>query len=249
MRLTIYILLLGILIFVIANNCSAQKIGYGTEFHDFVTDFSQGNDSQLKNIVFPLTVITDNDTSYIGKEKWEIIDPCFGCEFSPILFMGDTINFEAGYYESECDTENIITVYLKPEKKIQSFHFKKFNDDWYLTELCLTTINDNDSESFFEFIDKFSSDISFYKQRLVAEFVYISYDLEKVPLEIVEMPLIINDLAEDYLFKRIYINNLNLQSDVVSLYVKGEGTGYHLEYYFKRINEKWYLIKLVDLGV
>lgn len=249
MRLTFYILLIGILSSGIANNCIAQNIGYGTEFHDFITYFSQGNESQLKNIVFPLIVLTDNDTSYIEKEKWKIIDPCFGCEFSPILFMGDSINFGASYYQTKCDTENIITVYLKPEKKIQSFRFKKFNDEWFLTELCLTTINADDSESFFEFIEKFSSDISFYKQRFAAEFKYFSYDFEKVPLEIVEMPFIIDVLAEDLLFKRIYINNLNLQSDEVSLNVKGEGTGYHLEYYFKRIDKKWYLIKLVDLGV
>jgi hypothetical protein len=32
------------------------------------------------------------------------------------------------------------------------------------------------------------------------------------------------------------------------LFVKGEGTGYHSEYYFRMIDGKWFLSKEMNLG-
>jgi hypothetical protein len=247
MRLTINILLVGLTYFGCLSNCSSQDNGYGTAFHKFVTKFSQEKDIQLKNIRFPLTVIIDNDTAYKGEKEWKLIEYCFGCEYSPILFMGDTIDFQAGYYKIIGDTDYVVSAFIMSEKQIKNFYFKKLGDSWQLAKLCATNIKKEESEFFFDFIYEFAKDTNFVKQRLAENIKYITREIGTD--NIIEIPIKIKDFAnEEYLFKRIYINNFDLESDENSLYIKGEGTGYHLEYYFKRINKKWYLTKLINTG-
>jgi hypothetical protein len=242
------ILFIGIIYFVCLYNCNSQEKSNGEDFYNFITQFSPGKDNQLKSITFPLPVISDNDTSFIDKKEWKLLDCCFGCEYSPILFMGNSINFEEGFYKTIGDTDYVITVYLMPLKEIQTFHFKKSNYKWHLIKLCINHFKCSEPESFFDFIDKFSTDTSFVKQRLAKDFKYLTY--ESNPDVLIEEPIKMKDFTDYvYLFKRIYINNYDIKSNEISLYIKGEGTGYHLEYYFRRVDKKWNLTKLINIGV
>jgi len=247
MKLTNNILLLGLIYLGCLSNCSSQENGYGSAFHNFVTKFSHEKDIQLKSITFPLTVIIDNDTAFIGEKEWKFVEYCFGCEYSPILFMGFEIDYQTGYYKIIGDTDYVISAYIMPEKKIQNFHFKKYDDKWQLIKLSITNILSQETESFFDFINEFSIDTGFVRQRLTENFKYISREIGTD--NIIEIPTEIKYFSGDeYLYKRIYINNFDLESDEVSLYIKGEGTGYHIEYFFKRIDKKWYLTKLINIG-
>lgn len=248
MKSTIKTLTLILICFGYSNSSFSQHFGYGDEFHDFIRKFRLEKDFQLENISFPLATIYENDTTFISKKDWEHIDHCFGCEFSSILFMGDTINFQAGYYQIVNDTDYVIPVYLMNSKKVQDFHFYKTGDEWKLSKLYFKGISFGEKESFFEFIDNFAVDTSFVRQRLSNDFTYITWN--DFPNERNEVPVEIKWFANDeYLYERIYINDFNLESNKISLYIKGEGTGYHIEYYFERINNKWYLVKLINVGV
>jgi hypothetical protein len=50
------------------------------------------------------------------------------------------------------------------------------------------------------------------------------------------------------LIKCIYVEIPELDSEARILFVKGEGTGYHSEYYFRMIDGKWFLSKEMNLG-
>jgi hypothetical protein len=118
----------------------------------------------------------------------------------------------------------------------------------FLTKIEVRTIKNLDTESFFDFLNRFATDTNFIKTRITKETKYITW--EENQNELIESTIDISTLAgDDYLFKRIYIKSFDLDADNVELYIKGEGTGYHLEYYFKKIGGNWYLIKLVNIGV
>jgi len=250
MKVKIVFLLTVILIAVTFEYCLGQELGYGSDFHDFTRQFFSESEKQVESISFPLVFIVDNDTSFIKRNDWEILDYCIGCEFSTILFMRDSINLEAGYYSENENNDCVISVYLKPEKKIQHFHFSKTEKSWTLDHIFNETLISGNEESFFEFMDKFSSDTEFIEKRLTSNFVTVVRDWDTNPKNKKELPFK-REIFEniEYLFERVYIYNLNLDTDSVIIYVKGEGTGYNLKFYFKRINGEWYFSKHYNLGV
>jgi len=248
MKIDIKLISFGILALFMNMSCWSQKKEYNSEFYDFITDFSQIETKQTDNISFPLLFIIDNDTSFINKKDWTNIDYCFGCEFSPLLFMGDSINYNDKFYTVNDKNNYIISAYIKPDNKIQNFFFSRAKNSWFLAKIEVRTIKKSDSESFFEFINKFASDKSFVKTRITKETKYITWEAN--PNELVESTLDLSAFeGNDYLFKRIYINKIDFDADNIVLYIKGEGTGYNIEYYFNNIDGEWYLIKLVNIGV
>jgi len=248
MRINIKIISFGIVTLLMNMSCWSQKKELNSRFYDFITEFSQREAKQADNILFPLLLISDSDTSYIQKSEWKNINYCFGCEYSPMLFMGDSIDYYEEFYTMKGENDYMISAYIKPDNRIQNFCFSRIKDSWFLTKIEAKTISNIGSESFFEFINMFSSDTSFMKTRIKKDTKYITW--VENPNELIESPLdLIEFEGENYLFERIYINNINFNADNVVIYIKGEGTGYHLEYYFNRINGKWYLKKLVNIGV
>ena len=249
MRINIKIIIFGILTLFMNISCLSQKQEYSSGFYDFISEFSQGEAKQTDNISFPLLFISDNDTSFIQKYDWKNIDYCFGCEFSPLLFMGDSMNRNDEFYTvNEKNNYIIISLYIKPENKIQNFCFSKLKDSWFLTKIEVRTMKSFDKESFFDFLNRFATDTNFIKTRITKDTKYITW--EENSNELIESTIDIKSLAgDDYLFERIYIKNFDLEVDNVELYIKGEGTGYHLEYFYKKIAGNWYLIKLVNIGV
>jgi len=230
------------------DKCFSQQYGYGDDFHEFITKFTQEKDFQFNNISFPLLTISKKDTILIEKTDWDYIDYCFGCEYSSILFMNDTINSQAGYYKIVNNTDFVISVYILNEKEIRDFHFYQAESGWKLNKLYFKGINSLGNESFFDFIDVFAVDTGFVKRRLSDNFTYFTW-LDS-PNIIIDVPIEMKWFSGmEFLYKRIYINNYDLESDEISLLIKGEGTGYYLEYYFERIDKKWFLVKLVNIGV
>jgi len=250
MKAKIVFLLIGILIIGTFEYSFGQELGYGSDFHDFTRQFFSDSEKQVESISFPLVFIVDNDTSFIKRNDWKILDYCIGCEFSTILFMKDSINSNAGYYSINENNDCVISMYLKPEKKIQNFHFSKTEKSWTLDQIFNETLTSGNEESFFEFIDKFSSDTEFIEKRLTSDFVTAVRDWDTNPKNKKELPFK-REIFEshDYLFERVYIYNLNLDTDSVIIKIKGEGTGYNLKYYFTRMNGKWYFSKHYNLGV
>ncbi len=248
MKLYIKIISFVILTLGINRFCWSQELENGSEFHEFITEFSQGETNQTDNITFPLLFISDNDTTYIQIKNWKKLDYCFGCEFSTLLFMDDSINYNSEFYNINENNNYVISIYLKPEKKIQNLYFTKIKNSWFLNKIIVRSIMYRDSESFFEFINEFATDTNFIKSRITSGAKYITW--EDNPNELIEAPFDINEFeGDEYLFKRIYISTFDLKSDNAIFYIKGERTGYHLEYYFKKIDKKWYLTKLVNIGV
>lgn len=247
MKRTTKMLTIGVVIISNVFHGISQETEYDADFYEFVTQFSQNRDTQIESIIFPLTIVSDNETSIVKENAWETMEACFGCEFSSILFMGDSIDSNSKFYKKNLDNY-VISTYIMPVKKIQNFIFKKIDSNFYLRSIDLQVIRSQESESFFDFIDKFALDTNFIAQRLIKDAKYITW--ENSPDELITLPIDLNFFENDeYLFKKIYINNLDTQANNVILLIKGEDTGYHTEYYFERINGKWFLTKLVNTGI
>ena len=248
-ELSIILLILN-LTFGIFEEAKSQERGYGSPFHTFITMFSQANEAQIENISFPLLNIDGKDSSYIQKSQWKPIDYCFGCEYSSLLIEGNSVNDNSGYFKNIENEKYIISVYLKQEHCIKEFFFSKLGKTWNLNCIKAQDDFDRNSAMFFKFLERFSNDMEFVKQRITSDFIIETYDLEQAPIRKVKKtyePIFFEN--QELLFSKIYLENRNIKGAELILYIKGEGTGYNTKYYFKKQNEEWYLSKLEDLGV
>lgn len=219
------------------------SLGYGSGFHQFITSFG---DKQYEKIIFPLLVINEGDTNYSEEEDWQVIDQCLGCEYSPILFMNDTINRFAGYYCINDNDNYIISVYIKASDYIQDLHFVKINDKWMLSKVIKHTVIDPNGESFFKFITRFAVDADFVESRITDDFQYLEREMG-AEQEYQKKGFVKSYYEnQEYLFKRIYIFDYDMSSNEIQIWVKGEGTCYNTRFYFKRIDKKWYFCKEVS---
>jgi len=225
------------------SNIESERI-----FYDYIKAFSKSAEIQMNSISFPLKYIVDNDTLLISKENWKFKEYRFGWEISTILFTGDSINFEKDFYLKNSETDYKISVYITSEQKFKEFYFNNKKDFWQLYQIKEKKIEKNDNEFFFDFINQFANNKEFIRERTSKDIKYITW--EENPKNLIEKTIDFHDFENnEFLFRNIYLDEINNLSDKIILYIKGEMTGYHSEYYFSRINKKWYLIKYINLGV
>ncbi|MBI1307213.1 MAG: DUF4348 domain-containing protein [Bacteroidetes bacterium] len=243
-----HLILFTFICYSIFNSSCRTRTDVNPEIEQFIFGFSQSPSTQINAVLFPLPVIQGKDTTYTNQTDWEYVDYCFGCEFSPILFAGDSIDNRKQFYIQNQQDEFLVSVYLIPENIRKTFYFAKESSEWFLTKIEIPEFRSTNSESIFDFLKKFSSDSSFIEGRIADGAMYCSQ--EDLGEDIQEHLLTLNELKNnEYIFRRIYIHEVNPIENQMVLYVQGEGTGYHLEYYFKRENGEWFVNKLVNFGV
>jgi hypothetical protein len=163
--------------------------------------------------------------------------------------MNDSIDSYIDFYNETSDSTTVISAYIMPEKLIQNFHFKKNQNRWYLNKVYIERIERSDNESFFDFIDSFIADTKFSKSRIAKGAKYITW--EDTPENLVEYDIdSLTFYSSDlYLYKNIYVTNLNMESNNAIILIKGIYTSDYIESYFSRLDGKWYLTKYISLGV
>lgn len=220
-----------------------------SSFNDFIYNFSTDSLVQFSCIDFPLNLIENKIESSISKEEFEFTQFGFGVEFSTILFNDTIIDSEKEFYEVLNDSMVCISSFMREEQLFKRFYFNHRNGSWILIKVETDKIIDHpERESFFKFISRFHSDKSFTNERIYKSATLTEYDNDsgaKVETRIDAD----NYQVNDYLFKTVFIYDFNENAKSYTLFVKGEGTGYHSEYYFQMIDGKWYLVMEVNLGM
>lgn len=217
-------------------------------FEQFAYEYSTNVNYRLDHTSSPLLIVTNGDALFAKKEGWSSEDLHFGIEFSNLLYDDSTIYDDRTFYNST--DENLVHVrYFSPlDSKIYCYNFERQKTNWLLKSILIDEISISTDESFFEFISKFGFDNSFRQSRIMQGATYTYLDEESMS-EKTTVFTSENMREQDYLFKKIYLPMTLEHSDHVSLYIKGEGTGYNDRLYFHKINKKWFLTKEINLGM
>jgi hypothetical protein len=217
-------------------------------FEEFAYDYSINSNYRSEHTTFPLLIITNGDTLMEKKENWRPNDLYFGIEFSCLIYGDSIIHENRSFYNSI--NENSVNVrYFNPlDSKIRCFNFERQKGKWSLTTVEIDELSTLSDESFFKFIAKYGFNTSFAKSRILDSATYTDRDEEDMS-EKTALFNLENIREQSYLFKKIYLPKTLDCKDRMSLYIKGEGTGYNEKLYFEKINNEWYLTKEVNLGM
>lgn len=222
-------------------------------FADFFYNFASDEAFQLSRIVFPISYYKGEEVIRTTREDWTF-DPLFS------RYPAYTVLFDN---EEDMEMEKDTTVhsvqidwmYLE-DRKIKRYYFERIDNVWYLEAINRENMPaaSEDSEDFFSFYLRFSTDSVFQQQRLHDPLTFVTADPED-EFQIIETTL---DAGQWFAFRpplvQGWLSNVHYgQPDITDsrhkiVEFKGFGNGFNNALYFERRRNGWQLMKFEDLS-
>ena len=215
-------------------------------FDDFLFNFAANKKLQLSRIIFPLVVHKADNTEKIEKDSWS----------NERFFM------RQGYYTLIFDSEEqmqlmkdtsvnkavVEKIHLK-KNVVKDYVFNRIRGAWMLREINEMPISENVNASFLSFYQKFVSDKAFQAKSLNKNVVFVGPDPDD-DFNMME-GIITSDTWEAFApelpSKTIYnvIYGQMTPADKEKIFVmRGIANGQELELRFKKVGDRWLLMKL-----
>lgn len=215
-------------------------------FDDFVFNFAANKKLQMDRVVFPLTVCKGDKTETIDKKKWEM----------ERFFM------RQGYYTLFFDNENqmqlmkdtsvtqaIVEKILLKKDVVKDYVFNRIRGAWMLREIREMAISENMNASFLDFYLHFVSDMAFQLKSLNSRVTFVGPDPDD-DFNMME-GIITPDTWEAFAPKlpsKVLYNIIYGQPEPVGnekiFILRGIANGQEMELRFKKVNNRWLLMKM-----
>lgn len=222
-------------------------------FLDFIYNFASDEEFQLSRIIFPVSFYNDTVVNRIDKDEWRF-DPLFSNDkvYTVIFDKEEELELEK---EETFNSVQLDWIYLK-DRIIKRYYFEMKNNLWYLEAVNKEKIyrKDEKTEDFYDFYIRFATDSVFQTERLNSPLLFSTVDPED------EFSVLKTTLEEGQWFAfrppmpSVRLSNIRYgQSETVSsdtkvIEFKGFGNGFNNTLYFRKISDKWKLVKFEDLG-
>ncbi|HCY41799.1 MAG TPA: hypothetical protein DHV48_10655 [Prolixibacteraceae bacterium] len=219
---------------------------------DFYYKFASDKSYQLDRIEFPLTIQNADKASIINKTDWEHDYLFINLEYITHIFNSFNKTFD---YNAEFGDKAIFSWIYPDKQEKKDYYFRLTNGKWYLNKIITDKIDFGNSENFVLFLKQFMSDSVFQMSRIKFPLKYKTlYDSDEESF--LDTTLILNQ--SDWRFNYLYyglkqLTNFSyswsseiVENDEMLLFVSGVENGIYIQYFFKRIDNKWYLIKKND---
>ena len=223
---------------------------------NFYDSFSFDPSFQLERIQFPLTIQNNEEIRSIDKADW-----VYDSLFANLSYLTQIYTPEEEHQNDSNKLGNDATFsWIYPDKQEKKdYHFQKIDGEWYLSKIAIHSMKWNDEEDFIPFLKKFMSDSLFQFSRVQFPLECEAYSEPQLDGDNWVMPdtiLLLN--RSDWNFGTLYDGLEFLiqfshsasseipQTDDIILEVTGIETGLFMKYFFKRINNQWYLIKFLN---
>jgi len=238
---------------VVVKDSLSSKMETETEkLFDFYYKFASDKSYQLERIEFPLKIQNYGKSSSINKADWEHDYLFVNLEYITHIFNSFTKTFD---YNADFG-DNAIFSWIYPDKQEKKdYYFQVINGKWYLNKIVMDKMDFGNTESFIPFLKQFMSDSVFQMSRIKFPLEYKTfYDSDEE--NFLDTTLILNQ--SDWRFNSLFnglkqLTNFSYSwssefkdTDDMLLFVSGVENGIFIQYFFKRIDEKWYLIKKND---
>jgi len=215
-------------------------------FDDFVFNFAANKKLQLTRIVFPLMVRKDSTTKPLDKGQWEMEHFFMRQGYYTLLFDNDE---QMRMMKDTSITQAIVEKILLKKNLVKDYVFNRIRGAWMLREIRETPIEDNVNASFLTFYQRFVTEKDFQVKSINKTVTFVGPDPDD-DFNMME-GIITPDTWEAFapqLPSKVIYNIIYGQWKPVGnekIYImRGVANGLELELRFKKVNDRWLLMKM-----
>ena len=215
-------------------------------FDDFLFNFAANKKVQKARIIFPLTVHKGDKDEQIDKNKWEM-ERFFMRQGYYTLWFDNDAQMELAK-DTSINQAIVEKIQLKKDL-VTDYVFNRIRGAWMLREIRETKIAENINASFLAFYQKFSSDKAFQVKSLnsLVKFVGPDPDDDFNMMEGLITPdtweAFAPELPKKTIYNIIYGEPKSMDNEKIFI-LRGISNGQEVELRFKKVGERWLLMKM-----
>ena len=216
-------------------------------FDDFVFNFTANKRLQFERIVFPLRVTeADGKVSQTEKSHWKMEHLFMRQGYYTLLFSDDQ---QMSHMKDTAINEAVVEKIMLRKNQVKNYYFHRVRGAWMMYEVRTTPMEENANSSFLSFYKRFATDSIFQVQSIneTVEFVGPDPDDDFSVMEGVITPdtweAFAPQLPGKVLYNIVYGKPQPSGNEKIFL-LRGVANGLELELRFKKMGEKWKLMKM-----
>ena len=215
-------------------------------FDDFFFNFAANKKVQKARIIFPLTVHKGDKDEQIEKNKWQMERFFMRQGYYTLLFDNEA---QMELAKDTSINQAIVERILLKKDQVKDFVFNRIRGAWMLREIRETKIEENVNASFLTFYQRFVTDKAFQVKSLNSTVTFVGPDPDD-DFNMME-GLITPDTWEAFapqlpsktIYNIIYGEPKSIGSDKIFI-LRGISNGMELELRFRKVGERWLLMKM-----
>lgn len=216
-------------------------------FDDFLFNFAANKRLQRERVVFPLNVHKKDKDEQIAKERWKMEHFFMRQGYYTLMFNDDQ---QMRLMKDTSVNRAIVERIQLRKNEVTDYVFRRIRGAWMLLEIRKTTIEDNVNASFLEFYRHFVTDSAFQVKSLnrTVDFVGPDPDDDFGMMEGVITADTWEAFAPKLPSKTIYnivYGDPQEEGDEKIFIMRGIANGLELELRFKKVGERWLLMKMM----
>jgi len=215
-------------------------------FDDFIFNFAANKRLQKERIIFPLRQTEAGQTTTIEKNHWQMEHFFMRQGYYTLLFNNEQ---QMALMKDTAVSEAVVEKIQLKKNRVTNYLFQRIRGAWMLKGIQVTTIPENANADFLTFYQKFVTDSAFQVKSLneTVDFVGPDPDDDFNMMEGVITPdtweAFAPTLPGKVLYNIVYGKAQPSGNEKIFL-LRGVANGLELELRFKKVGEKWKLMKM-----
>jgi hypothetical protein len=215
-------------------------------FDDFVFNFASNKKLQLTRVIFPLSVQKSDKSEKIEKKHWQM-ERFFMRQGYYTLFFND--EQQMALMKDTSITQAIVEKIQLKKDVVKDYVFNRIRGAWMLREIRETPVDENADASFISFYKQFVTDKAFQLKSLNKTVTFVGPDPDD-DFNTME-GLVTADTWEAFapqlpskmIYNIIYGKPQQAGNEKIFI-LRGIANGLEMELRFKRVNNRWLLMKM-----
>ena len=215
-------------------------------FDDFIFNFVANKKLQKERTVFPLRTTEGDKTTNMNKEQWKMERLFMRQGYYTLLFSDEE---QMSLMKDTAVSQAIVEKIQLKKNRVVNYRFFRVKGAWMMTSINVTPISENANASFLGFYQKFVTDSVFQHESIneTVQFVGPDPDDDFAQMEGVITPdtweAFAPTLPVKVLYNIVYGKPKAANKEMIFL-MKGVANGLEMELRFKKVGNKWLLMKM-----
>lgn len=215
-------------------------------FDDFIFNFVANKKLQKERTVFPLRTTEGDKTANMNKEQWKMERLFMRQGYYTLLFSDEE---QMSLMKDTAVSQAIVEKIQLKKNRVVNYRFFRVKGAWMMTSINVTPISENANASFLNFYQKFVTDSVFQLESIneTVQFVGPDPDDDFAMMEGVITPdtweAFAPALPVKVLYNIVYGKPKAANKEMIFL-MKGVANGLEVELRFKKVGNKWLLMKM-----
>ena len=216
-------------------------------FDDFIFNFVANKKLQKERVVFPLRTREGEKTTFTEKNQWKMEHLFMRQGYYTLLFSD---NEQMSHQKDTAVSEAIVEKIQLKKNRVMSYYFVRIKGAWMMKEVVVTPLSENPNASFLEFYKRFVTDSAFQVKSLNKMVTFVGPDPDD-DFSVMEGVITPDTwgafgpaLPSKVLYNIVYGKPKPADKEMIFL-MRGVANGLELELRFKKVGNRWLLMKMV----